>query len=86
MGGVSAAWQEERGRDSQSFISQTVRDSEPPHLCDSGAYGQIPPPVRSTSENGGCKSLPSGCHIRLGQAKVTTEMDSLWLMQTNEMH
>lgn len=44
IGVVSAAWREERGRESQSFVFQTVLDSEPPRLRDSGAHGQKPPP------------------------------------------
>lgn len=84
MEGISAAWREERGRERQSFIWRTVLDSEAPHLRGSGARGHIPPKVRSTSENGvggGCKSLPSGCRVHLGQAKGTTEVGGLWLMK-----
>lgn len=75
-GEVSAAWQEGRGRGSQSFTLQTALDSEPPHLCEWCLWARSPL-VRSR----GCRCLPSGCH-----AKVTAGMDALWLMQTSEMH
>lgn len=74
----------EAGTARASFCKQSVTPSHP--ICVTlGLMGRSPP-IRSTSENGGCKSLPSGCRICLGQAKVTTQMDSLWLMQSNEMH
>lgn len=82
--GISAAWREEGGRERQSFIWRTVLDSEAPHLRSSGARGHIPPPKSGALLKmgwGGCKSLPSGCRVHLGQAKGTTEVGGLWLMK-----